>query len=174
MISFQGGGAGWDYATLDFLPRISTKFCKRNITKQDPYGIYDRSNSNNAFKDYTIVNVLYCSGDLHAGNVTRQLKDFWNKNPVVVKQTGFNNTMATLDWIKSQVTSGYLDKNLDSLIISGQSAGAIGAQLWSHYILTQFNAMHKSVIVDSYLGVFPDQAGMIYTVFNLHYLSTKQ
>jgi len=173
MISFQGGGAGWDKTTLEILPRISTKFCKRSITKQDPYGIYDRSNSYNAFTDYTIVNVLYCSGDLHAGEATRQFKGGWGNTVTTVNQTGYKNTMATLNWIKSQI-GDYLNPNLGSLVISGQSAGAIGAQLWSHYIIENFNATKKVVIIDSYLGVFPVKAGMIYTVCNRHYLSTKQ
>jgi len=153
MVSFQGGGVGWDILTLEILPRISTKFCQRNITKQYPYGIYDRSNSNNAFKDYTIVNVLYCSGDLHAGETTRKISP-------EVKQTGYMNTMTTLNWIQSQI-GDYLNSDLDSLVISGQSAGAIGAQLWSHYIIKNFNATKKVVIIDSYLGVVPKEAGMI-------------
>ena len=172
MISFQGGGAGWDKLTLETLPKFSPEFCQRNIKKQDQYGIYDRSNSYNAFKDYTIVNVLYCSGDLHAGEATRKFKGGWG-NTVKVKQTGYKNTMATLDWINSQI-GDYLNSDLDSLVISGQSAGAIGAQLWSHYIIEKFNAKKKVVIIDSYLGVFPVEAGMIYTVCNKHYLSTKQ
>jgi hypothetical protein len=160
MISFQGGGAGWDKLTLETLPRISTKFCKRNITRQDPYGIYDISNSNNAFNDYTIVNVLYCSGDLHAGEAKRSW--FGGFSTTVVQQTGYKNTMTTLNWIQSQIgINGYLDQNLDNLVISGQSAGAIGAQLWSHYIIKKFNAKNKVVIIDSYLGVFPKEAGMI-------------
>ena len=143
MISFQGGGVGWDILTLEILPRLSTKFCQRNITKQYQYGIYDRSNSNNAFKDYTIVNVLYCSGDLHAGEATRKISP-------EVNQTGYMNTMTTLNWIQSQIdgNNGYLNPNLDSLVISGQSAGAIGAQLWSHYIIEKFNAKKKVVIID--------------------------
>ena len=146
MISFQGGGVGWDILTLEILPRLSTKFCQRNITKQYPYGIYDRSNSNNAFKDYTIV-------DLHAGEATR-------KTSPEVKQTGYKNTMATMNWINSQI-GDYLNSDLDSLVISGQSAGAIGAQLWSHYIIENFKAENKVVIIDSYLGVVPKEAGMI-------------
>lgn len=160
MISFQGGGVGWDELTLETLPRISSKFCKRSITKQDPYGIYDISNSNNAFKDYTIVNVLYCSGDLHAGEATRKFGWF---STTVVQQTGYKNTMTTLNWIQSQIDgiNGYLDPNLDNLVISGQSAGAIGAQLWSDHIIEKFNAKNKVVIIDSYLGVIPEEAGMI-------------
>ena len=155
MISFQGGGVGWDKLTLEILPSISPKFCQRTIQNQYQYGIYDISNSNNAFKDYTIVNVLYCSGDLHAGDATRK----WGYT-FKVEQTGYKNTIATLDWIKSQI-GDYLNSDLDNLVISGQSAGAIGAQLWSHYIIENFEAKNKVVIIDSYLGVVPEQAGMI-------------
>ena len=150
MISFQGGGAGWDHFTLKTLPDVTKDLsCQRTIKKMYPEGIYNRSESHksdNAFQSYTMVNVLYCSGDLHAGDVTR------NNN---VKQTGYANTIATLNWIKTQIKGGYLAANLDNLVISGQSAGAIGAQFWSDYILTNFAATKKVVIIDSYLGVLP-------------------
>jgi hypothetical protein len=31
-------------------------------------GILDRNNVNNPFRDWTIAVILYCTGDLHAGN----------------------------------------------------------------------------------------------------------
>jgi hypothetical protein len=44
---------------------------------------------------HKIVHVLYCSGDLHAGNVTRPYDD--NKG-VPVQQKGYFNTKAAVDW----------------------------------------------------------------------------
>lgn len=177
MISFQGGGAGWDTLTLDVLPRLTKDLsCQRTIKKMYPEGIYNRSESHeldNAFQGYTIVNVLYCSGDLHAGDV--QKRGFYKDNVenANVKQTGYANTMATLNWIETQI-GVYLAANLDNLVISGQSAGAIGAQFWSHYILKKFAATKKVVIIDSYLGVLPDNAGtLLYMLLNIMYQLNK-
>jgi len=75
--------------------------CTTDIVVQSLVGIYDRSGNNNGvndnnnehhrdvgkkidkdytiitnpFRKYTIVNVLYCSGDVHGGNVTRSYRD---------------------------------------------------------------------------------------------------
>ena len=73
--------------------------CTTDIEIQSLIGIYDRSNNGvnynnnehhsdvgikidkdytiitNPFRKYTIVNVLYCSGDVHGGNVTRSYRD---------------------------------------------------------------------------------------------------
>lgn len=71
--------------------------CTTDIQIQSLIGIYDRSNNGvnynnnehhrdvgikidkdyimNPFRKYTIVNVLYCSGDVHGGNVTRSYRD---------------------------------------------------------------------------------------------------
>ena len=53
------------------------------------------SNDKNPYKDYTSIHIMYCSGDLHAGNVTRDYADS-SGNPIV--QVGYSNTLATLDW----------------------------------------------------------------------------
>ena len=41
----------------------------------DDNGIENNNINNNPYRKYTIVNVLYCSGDVHGGNVTRSYRD---------------------------------------------------------------------------------------------------
>ena len=55
---FQGGGACWD--------ELSTNagLCTTDASPNSPIGVFDHSNPKNAFKDYTIVHALYCSGDV--------------------------------------------------------------------------------------------------------------
>ena len=53
--------------------------------------------------------MLYCSGDLHAGNVTRAYKD--SKGEPVV-QVGFENTLSALEWAKDNT-----DSKLASLVV---------------------------------------------------------
>jgi hypothetical protein len=79
-ISIIGGGACWD--------ETSTKagFCTSDSSPQSPVGVFDRTNAKNAYKDYTIVHVLYCSGDIHGGNVVR---DYDDNNGVPVTQRGW-------------------------------------------------------------------------------------
>ncbi len=55
----------------------STKagFCTSDSSPQSANGVFDRSNPKNAYRDYTIVHVSYCSGDLFGGNVVRPYSD---------------------------------------------------------------------------------------------------
>ena len=98
------------------------------------------SSLNPDFSNYTLVEILYCSGDVHGGNASRSYG---------AVQTGAENTAAVLNWIKRQNLS------LDDLIITGCSAGSVGAQIWAEYILSNFHAKSSAVIPDSFVGVFP-------------------
>jgi hypothetical protein len=142
---FQGGGACWD--------ETSTKlgFCTSDVSPQQPVGIFDRSNTNNAFRSYTIVHVLYCSGDVHAGNSTRPYTDRKGK-PVV--QAGVANTRATLNWVQEQMKAARLSSTLSDLVVMGCSAGSMGAQLWAQEILKTLPYKRAAVVPDSYAGVF--------------------
>jgi len=106
----------------------------------------------NPFRKYTVVNVLYCSGDIHGGNVTRLYRD---KDGRRVVQSGVANVKAAMDWTLQQVKKGYLDEYLSDFIVIGQSAGSVGAQIWGETLLSTFKWKSAAVIADSYAGVFP-------------------
>lgn len=95
MVYFQGGGACWD--------EESTKagLCSTSADAGGESGVFCRGDceGENVFEDYTIVHVLYCSGDAHIGGVVRNYDD---KKGVPVSQQGAANVQATLDWIKAQ------------------------------------------------------------------------
>ena len=83
MIYFQGGGACWD--------RISTvplSLCTTSCSSQMNTGLFDKTDERNPYKDYTIVHIMYCSGDAHAGISTRDYNDLKGE-PVV--QVGAKN-----------------------------------------------------------------------------------
>ena len=69
--------------------------CTSTAFPDPAQGIFDVSDDRNPYKAYTSIHVMYCSGDLHAGNVTRGYTDS-SGNPIV--QVGYSNTLATLDW----------------------------------------------------------------------------
>ena len=93
--------------------------------------MFDRTDVANAFKSYTVVNVLYCSGDIHGGDVTR---DYDDTNGEPVTQTGLANAQAALDWVANQQHNGNLTAELSALVVMGCSAGSIGAQLWGRQV----------------------------------------
>jgi len=153
IFSFQGGGVCWDSSST------SQATCRLPLSIQQPYGIYDNTNVLNKFNDYTIVHVLYCSGDLHIGDVTRNYS--YNGNTVI--QSGYNNTLATIIWVLGQIgndtTTGQLSPIFSKLVILGSSAGSLAAQLWSDYLLNTFKYESAAVISDSFVGVLPEYQG---------------
>ena len=147
VVYFQGGGGCWNEATT------SPLFCLTDVEPQTPIGIFDRTNPKNKFKDYTIVHILYCSGDAHGGNTTRPYND---KKGQPVVQAGLLNVQATLDWVKSQQSAGHLATTINNLIIMGCSAGSLGTQLWAQEILRQLSWKTAAIIPDSFAGVAPN------------------
>lgn len=132
---------------------------------------------NNHFRDYTIVHVLYCSGDIFGGNVVRDYTDkdgvpiiqkgihiMLYHSHVIISLKGFTNAQVTLDWVIQQQKIGNLASTLTSVVTMGCSAGSIGAQLWGNQIVTNLKWNQAAVIPDSYAGVFPEgsQGPLIY------------
>jgi len=143
---FQGGGACWDE------PSTKLGFCTSDASPQSLVGIFDRTNVNNKFKDYTIVQVLYCSGDVFGGNTVRPYND---KDGVPVTQKGLANAQSVLDWTKQMQATGALASTLSELVVMGCSAGSIGAQLWGKQVLNGLKWNKAAVVPDSYAGIFP-------------------
>ena len=141
---FQGGGACWDRAST------LANLCTSDLSPNGPEGVFDKENDQNPFKDYTIVQVLYCSGDVHGGNVTQPYKDMGK--PVV--QHGIDNVKQVISWVNQQGFGGD-DGVLEEMVVMGCSAGSIGAQLWADIILKQYPAKLTAVVPDSYAGLFP-------------------
>jgi hypothetical protein len=54
----QGGGACWDAATT------KAGVCTTDVTPQSANGVFNRNDARNKFKDYTLVVLSYCSGDV--------------------------------------------------------------------------------------------------------------
>jgi hypothetical protein len=143
---FQGGGACWDaYSTKSVL-------CTTDVSPQSLVGVFSRTNANTRFRDYTVVHILYCSGDSHQGNVTRPYNDEQGQ-PVV--QRGLVNAQSALDWVQQQVVKGSLATKFSELIVMGCSAGSIGAQVWARKVLATLPHSTAAVVPDSYAGDFP-------------------
>eukprot|EP00941_MAST-03F_sp_MAST-3F-sp1_P005519 g5519.t1 len=115
---------------------------------QDQEGIFNRKKTENPFHDWTIVHVLYCTGDMHSGDVVREYTD---KAGVPVEQRGAINTRAVINWIKAQPE---FDTNKE-LIVAGSSAGAVAAQIWGDILLTEIKHENASIVADSFIGVYP-------------------
>ena len=140
IIHFQGGGACWDDAscTSPFILNPKTGFYFPKINEWlfkafFSHGILKNDLDINPFKDWNIVFIPYCTGDLHIGNTENRYIDDDGKMKIV-NHNGRNNVMKALEWAKSNVT----DNN--KILISGESAGGVGNIFWSSYIVDIFPA----------------------------------
>mmetsp|Transcript_30819 Transcript_30819/g.89600 ORF Transcript_30819/g.89600 Transcript_30819/m.89600 type:complete len:772 (+) Transcript_30819:68-2383(+) len=140
LFQFQGGGACWDHLTLRTLQVCST----------EPYhptweGIYDNTNDNNPYKDWSVVYALYCSGDMFAGDAERHWGKWWGK----VQVRGYNNGNAALQWALKNFPE------LEQLSVGGWSAGSLGTQIWADMVLKSFadRKAEAVVLADSFAGV---------------------
>jgi len=138
MFYFPGGGACWQGS------RSVANLCTDTLEDGSATmgtGITAENNNNN-FRDYTFVAPAYCDGGAFISNAT-----LGDKNK---PQNGYLNTKYAVDWAKRNLKS-----RLTRFAIAGSSAGALGTMAWSHWLLSNFQYEKASVVVDSYMGVFP-------------------
>jgi len=114
VVYLEGGGACFN------------RFCDSLFTRSGKTptngGIFDRSNAANPVKDWTMVYVPYCTGDVYGGQAETTLA---NKPR---KFSGFANHTAFLERLVPSFTS-------DQVVLTGSSAGGFGAAV--NYAQTQ-------------------------------------
>lgn len=138
IIHFAGGGACWDAETcmepisiggiFNFVMSGNLKeYYLRDVPNLLPVvmkGIFLNDKDKNPFKDWNVVYLPYCTGDLHVGNVNAEYTAE-NGKSVKVNHNGQNNVKAAMDWITAQYG------NPDKILISGDSAGGFGSMMWT-------------------------------------------
>ena len=159
VVYFEGGGACWDSLTCSFpigsgLPAPAPQFYVSQIapgTNPANYsGLFDQANPANPVKDWSIVYIPYCTGDIHTGSATKQYANAGNPflpPSYSIQHRGFDNFMVVLDWIR---------KNFDapkSILVTGSSAGGYGASANFPYIADSYPNAHMYVLADASQGV---------------------
>ncbi|MCX8073676.1 MAG: pectinacetylesterase family protein [Candidatus Binatia bacterium] len=160
LIYYQGGGACWNWMTCGFLVTFDTSVDPLGSDNPNnlasPAGFANLSNPNNPFKDWNIIFVPYCTGDLHFGDADRE---YTNSSTVLVYHRGYHNARVVEKWAREHFV------NPDEVFVAGTSAGAYGAF---------FNApLHHFVWPASHFSVLGDAGnGVITTSFLLNELPT--
>lgn len=160
MVYFEGGGACWDSVSCTFPiaglpPEVPQLFVPQVPPGLDPAsfgGAFDATERRNPVKDWTVVYIPYCTGDLHAGSATRTYANVGH--PVLplpstfeIQHRGFDNFMVVLDWMK---------KNLGAprnLLVTGVSAGGYGATINAPWLAKTWPQARMSVLADASQGV---------------------
>ncbi|TGK00286.1 pectinacetylesterase [Leptospira langatensis] len=121
LINFMGGGACWDDANC-FGDNTTTYFNQLNTIPDFAInlifkGIMDQSVGANPFRNYDIIFIPYCTGDLHIGSkVTTYARG-------TIQHHGYDNVISVLKFIQSAYS------NLEEVFVIGQSAGGYGTIL---------------------------------------------
>jgi hypothetical protein len=150
LIYLEGGGACVDPVTA--MMRACDEAVSVKVAKKE--GIFDRSKAANPYRNFTIVYVNYCSGDLFVADIKQKFG----------YQYGLLNTQSALDWAKAN----HLERTLHTFILAGSSAGSLGVQLWARSLLSSFSYERAAVIADSFVCVMPPGAqGMLFRTYQV-------
>lgn len=134
LIYLNGGGACWRAQDCD--PKGRPTYTMKVDSANDAsirQGLFDVSNDENPVRDFTMVFVPYCTGDMHMGTRT---VDYETRGPASrefsVRHRGAENVDAVLDWVYTNVRSPRI------VFVAGSSTGAvvtpvIAAQIARHY-----------------------------------------
>ena len=151
LIYFQGGGACWDWVSC------SGTFDSR-VEDDEPArfrGIFDRSNVQNPFKDFAMVFVPYCTGDVHIGDASRKYGDDPSARPLAHR--GYRNVAAVLAWLGGQ------KRTPKTVVVSGTSAGSYGALFHTPAIARMFPKALIVMLGDSGVPLLNDTPKVLQT-----------
>jgi hypothetical protein len=141
----DGGGACWDAATCAF---TDGEAYDRDVSPEDAPayegGIFDRSNPDNPFANYSFVYVPYCTGDVHLGNVSRAYTP-----ELTVEHKGFVNGTTALAYL----TEHYPDA--EQVVVLGESAGSVAAPVYAGLVSDALPDAQIAVLADS-SGAYPN------------------
>jgi len=153
---YQGGGACWSGATCGGIPGITGPTFKTSTGPDDNpanyhSGFADLSNPKNPFKDWNIVFVPYCTGDIHWGDsevdYELELSDL-SIRVTHVRHKGFVNAQVAEKWAREHFV------HPEQVFVTGSSAGAYGAIVNSLYLQERaYPSADFSVVGDAGNGV---------------------
>jgi len=155
---FNGGGACWnDHTCLTSLklgdrPTYNPTLLSENTP--DGGGILDSTRKENPYRDWSMIFIPYCTGDIHVGSKNTIYQDQLGVltgipgAPVMVQHRGFDNFLAVRDWAKTKFSSKGNRSSLDNLLVSGSSAGGYGATLNFPYLVNAFPKADHALISD--------------------------
>lgn len=159
VVYFEGGGACWDNLTCSFpigsgLPAPAPQFYVPTIPPgADPStigGLFRTDRADNPVRDWNIVYIPYCSGDIHTGSTSRMYANAGNPllpATYTLQHRGFDNFMAALAWMKANL------RDPTQILVTGVSAGGYGATANFPWIERSYTEARVSLLADASQGV---------------------
>lgn len=145
VVYFQGGGACWNAASCD--PSRQPGF-DLGIAPSDhalAHGLLDLRRADNPINEWNVAFLPYCTADMHIGaNSTWYQRGDGSR--FTFQHTGQTNTRVALDWIASRMIAQGVAP--DTVLVTGESAGAIAAAYYGIDIGDRFPSAQLVVIGD--------------------------
>ncbi len=151
VIDFEGGGACWNGATCgESSRRYQPNIASSHSTYREgtPSGLYDKANPENPVGDWYHVFISYCTADIHLGDSV-QTYDTADGEPTV-NHNGQNNVDAVLSWVEREFSAP------EAVLVTGCSAGAYGAALYTHRIAEAYPNADVTELGDCGAGIIPE------------------
>lgn len=149
LIYFNGGGACWFGQACDLGSQPNVHFPFAEMDENNPargHGIFALDMTENPFRDYDMVSVPYCTGDVHVG-AGKKTYTYSNADGTEIKvdtyHNGYANSTTVLDWVYANYP------NPDSVVIGGSSAGAIGSSFYSGFVAEHYSGKPVVLIADA-------------------------
>jgi hypothetical protein len=119
---YQGGGACWNYLTcVAFVVYDQSVDTSGDDPNGAATGFADLTDDRNPFRDWNIVFVPYCTGDVHWGDATFDYSPGGGGAPVPIHHRGAVNARVVEKWARDHFVMP------EEVFVTGSSAGAYGA-----------------------------------------------
>jgi Pectinacetylesterase len=166
---FEGGGACWDYDSCsgragvlgaanrngiasDYMTQFTAKFVSPLVNGADP-GLPLRSRTDLVTKDWNIVYMPYCTGDVHIGNSDATYIDPTGAQPPLTwHHAGYVNTRAAVEYAHGLIPA------VNKLLVTGFSAGGTATAAAYYFVRRGINPIRGYYLNDSG-PVFPAPDG---------------
>lgn len=157
LLNFMGGGGCWDsnnclgpdstityYSDLSALEAVTLAVASSTVN----VGILDPNNAENPFRDWNVVFLPYCTGDIHIGSNDQTYTDPQTGSSHVIRHRGFDNFLSVMDYLKRE----FPESNVGRVFVTGQSAGGYGAGFQLPYIKELYYSRQVDSLADASAG----------------------
>jgi hypothetical protein len=156
VVVFEPGGACWDYASCTGQDGIRGA-ANVNGLEDDHYYLatfispfLQRDVPENHTKDWNLVYVPYCTGDVHTGNNVITYEDETGKNPPVeFHHSGHDNVQKVIEWMAGEFT------DVPKMLVTGCSAGGAGSITNYQFLRQGLPGVHRGYMLDDSGPIFP-------------------
>jgi hypothetical protein len=157
VVMFEPGGACWDYPSCSGAQGVRGAANPNGLPDDhwqlapfiSPFVNPNYMDSPSTTWNY--VYIPYCTGDVHTGNVDATYTDDTGANPPLeFRHQGHADVESVVQWIDGNFT------NVPKLLVTGCSAGGVGALVNYHFVRNGIHSAKKSYLIDDSGPIFPD------------------